>query len=93
MSSGKPFTPLCLLACLLLAGCYKDAEETRSVGHGFEVEKLFEHDGCTAYRFHDSRTVYYVRCPGSRVSTDSSYWQSTGKSGYMEYVHTTTESK
>lgn len=84
---------LLALGVALLSGCKNQAEETRAVGRGFEVERLFEHEGCTAYRFYDYRTVYYVTCRGGRVTTDSSYWQSTGKSGYMVDVYTTTDSK
>jgi hypothetical protein len=81
------------LLALALVGCYQPAEQAQQVNQNFKVERLFEHDGCTAYRFYDSRTIYYVRCRDGRVSADSSYWQSTGKSGYMVQVHVVTEDR
>lgn len=92
MKERAGFTPwrVGLLLCLLLAGCNQPAETKQRVNPNFEIERLFEHEGCTVYRFHDSRAVYYVRCrDGGRVSVQSSYWQSTGKSGYYVDVHTT----
>lgn len=53
-----------LLLALLLPACMKEPESTKSVGN-FKVEKLFEHEGCTAYRFIDTSSVYYVKCENS----------------------------
>ena len=59
-----------LLALLSVVGCSREAESAKNVG-SFKVEKLFEHEGCTAYRFVDQSTVYYVKCEGSSsVQTD-----------------------
>lgn len=55
---------LLLLALLTIAGCSREAESSKNVG-AFKVEKLFEHEGCTAYRFIDTSSVYYVRCDNS----------------------------
>lgn len=91
--SPTPYGLSALALCLLLIGCNKPAEDSKRVGRDFEVERLFEHNGCTAYRFNDGRYVYYVHCHGSRASTQSSYWVSTGKSGYYVDVQTTTDDK
>lgn len=67
------FIPLILLA--LLAGCKEAPESSKHVGN-FKVEKLFEVDGCTVYRFYDDRTVYFTNC-GNKPTT--SYTESCGK--------------
>lgn len=66
-----------ILSMLLLAGCQKNPESTTHVGNDFKVQKLFEVDGCTVYRFHDDRTVYFTKCDGVRSNT--SYTESCGK--------------
>ena len=91
-SDSTRATGLCsILLCALISGCTQPSEESRQVNPNFKVERLFEHDGCIAYRFMDSRYVYYVRCRDGRASVQSFYWQSTGKSGYYVDVHTSTE--
>jgi len=54
-------------AALALSGCARDAVETsRTDNPGLLVEKLFEHEGCTMYRFQDAGSyVYYSNCQGS----------------------------
>lgn len=39
----------------------------------YEVEYLFEHDGCKVYRFHDrGNYVYFTNCAGEAIArTDS----------------------
>lgn len=59
-----------LLAFLTIVGCSREAESSKNVG-AFKVEKLFDYEGCTAYRFVDTAPVYYVRCESSSsVQTD-----------------------
>lgn len=58
---------LLLAAVGLLTGCYKPAEESQRVG-AFKVEKLFTHEGCTVYRFSDSRPIYYTDCTSTHWS-------------------------
>ena len=60
-----------MLPLLWLVGCYKPAESLARPGGGqFEVEKLFEHEGCTAYRFIDGGTArYYTRCSADVTTT------------------------
>lgn len=54
---------------MLLGGCEKSAESVSSPSNSeYRVETLFHHDGCTAYRFYDGRTVHYVKC-GDDVRT------------------------
>lgn len=65
-----------LASLLALAGCQKAPESTKGV-NGFKVEKLFDYDGCTVYRFYDDRTVYFTRCEGSKPTT--AYSESCGK--------------
>ena len=88
-------TPRRYVAILVLAlvGCYQPAEQSQQVNQNFTVERLFEHDGCTAYRFRDDHYVYYIRCHDGRVSAQSRYWVSTWKAGYYVDVHTSTESQ
>lgn len=54
-----------------LGGCTKPAESSVHTGNGggFKVEKLFTVDGCTVYRFLDSRYYYFTNCPGSTFGT------------------------
>lgn len=56
-----------ILAIAALASCKKDAQETTRNGN-FEVEFLFEKDGCKIYRFQDARTVYFSDCRGAITS-------------------------
>lgn len=52
---------------LCMAGCAGQAETTKRVGD-FDVERLFDVDGCTVYRFRDAGYYrYFSRC-GSRSS-------------------------
>jgi hypothetical protein len=71
---------LLLTALVLCIGCEKDAESShRSSNSNFQVEKLFEYDGCTMYRFKDVRYRYFARCPGA-VKVMSEHTESCGKS-------------
>jgi len=76
-----------LMAACMLAGCYKDAEETRPAGNGYEVERLFTHDGCTVYRFMDSNYRYFARCENATASTSTR--NNCGKSCTRETTITT----
>jgi hypothetical protein len=57
---------LCVIL-VVLVGCQKQSEEIVSQGE-YKVEKLFTHEGCTVYRFHDAWTVYYTNCKGQAQS-------------------------
>ncbi len=57
---------LCLLLLATLAGCQGEAESTTRAGADFKVDRLFNVDGCTVYRFHDGgRARYFTNCSGS----------------------------
>lgn len=67
-----------IVGCVIfLTACQKDAESLARVGHDFKVEKLFTHEGCTVYRFDDTRTVYYTNCQGSTQSSCGKNCQQT----------------
>lgn len=55
---------------LALSGCARDPVETsRTDNPQINVEKLFEHEGCSVYRFMDNGSyVYYSNCQGSTQS-------------------------
>ena len=57
---------------LLIAGfiliaftaCRKEAKSTNKVD-AFELELLFEKDGCKVYRFYDGTYIYWADCAGN----------------------------
>lgn len=66
----KRITALVTLA--LLAGCSGPAEVTQTVGGGYQVDRLFTHEGCTVYRFEDGGfSRYFTNCRGSASWTES----------------------
>lgn len=54
---------LMILVALMLIGCVKEPESSETKG-SFDVELLFENDGCKVYRFFDGRYIYYTDCSG-----------------------------
>lgn len=78
----KPFKLSCVLAVvlsvLLCAGCENDPERSATTSNGtIKVDTLFHHEGCTVYRFYDSRTVYYAKCEHGNAQT--MYQENCGK--------------
>lgn len=61
-----------------LSGCARDPVETsRTDNPGIVVEKLFEHEGCTMYRFQDAGNyVYYSDCTGSTQARQGKHGKS-----------------
>lgn len=61
-----------LLLFVLLTSCDEISAETqvRSSNPGFKVEKLFESEGCTVYRFNDGNYHYFARC-GQQAKTST----------------------
>lgn len=60
-----------LFIIALLAGCGRMAEQTTRVNQNFEVDTLFEHDGCKVYRFSDAGNFrYFTNCHGSTQWTE-----------------------
>lgn len=67
---------------LVLFGCIKESQSKSTPSNtAFEIELLFEHDGCKVYRFYDGRYVYYTDCRGT---TQQEY--KSGKSTYYDDV-------
>jgi len=79
MSSKPTYGGALLLAAavLMISGCDQKVPESRaSAGPGgYEISTLFNHQGCTVYRFEDSlKTVYFTNCSGA-----AHYQESCGK--------------
>lgn len=82
LPSQKERTPvakryLWAVCVLWMAGCAGQAQTTKRVGD-FDVERLFEVDGCTVYRFSDGGNYrYFTRCDGR--SSGVTWTKSCGK--------------
>lgn len=77
---------LLFVLCLVFSGCYRSSEESvKSSNPEVTVEKLFEHDGCTIYRFYDGGIRYFANC-GSRIAIFWSEVVPCGK-GCMYWRH------
>ena len=77
-----------LIALLCLQGCAKDPVSVSGTSNGdVKVATLFEHDGCTTYRFVDAgEHHYYVKCSDSnKVTTISTKTESCGKNCTRSY--------
>ncbi len=76
-----------LVIILLLASCAKEASETVVNGE-YEVSFLFQHEGCSIYRFYDTgKYIHYTNCTGETIKTHS-----CGKNcSYNKNVKTTSE--
>lgn len=80
---------LILLSLVLvgLSSCKKAPQETVQSGN-FEVEYLFEKDGCKAYRFLDGGTyIYYTDCSGKTEYTRTIH---SGKTHYTQKIQSST---
>lgn len=75
-----------ILAACFLAACTKQAETSSATGNTeFVVDKLFTHEGCTAYRFNDAGTYrYYVNC--RQGQTQTSWTGNCGKNCRREHA-------
>lgn len=60
------------VALLSLSGCTVQqpiSTVTPKNNRSYEIEYLFEHDGCKAYRFYDNgHWVYFTNCKGETIS-------------------------
>lgn len=67
------------LSCLILAACSEPAESTVASSNGnIPVEKLFNVDGCTVYRFQDAGyNRYFSSCKTGH--SEMTYLQNCGK--------------
>lgn len=64
MSRAAVLVALCLSACI-----ERGPAKSTSVADSYEVERMFDHDGCAVFRFRDTgRYHYFVRC-GSEQGT------------------------
>lgn len=52
------------LILTVLTACMKEAKSANKIDN-FNVELLFEKDGCKVYRFYDGRYVYWANCEGT----------------------------
>ena len=71
-----------VLFTILAIGCAKPAQESSTTANAeFVVDKLFTHEGCTAYRFVDAgERIYYTVCDrGQATNTMRQYHESCGK--------------
>lgn len=69
------------LAALLAAGCGKKELEISPTDNAeVKVERLFDHDGCTVYRFYDAGTRYFAKCRDGSTRTEWSESYPCGKS-------------
>ena len=64
---------IAIAACaLVLAACGNPAEHSTPAGVGFNVDRLFTHEGCTVYRFSDAGWYrYFTKCAGAASSSTS----------------------
>lgn len=78
------------IAAFVLVGCQNDPlSVSRTDNAQFDVQLLFEHDGCKVYRFHDgSHTVYYTTCKGQTTHDET---RNNGKSSHTDTYQNSTE--
>ena len=60
-----------LSLALLSTACMKQPHSTSQTNNPeFQVQLLFEHDGCKVYRFVDYHYSYFTNCKGSTEWTE-----------------------
>ena len=59
-----------LLIALLSGGDNSKSGSTPTTNPNFRVDRLFEVDGCTVYRFYDGTYRYFTSCQGSIGSAE-----------------------
>lgn len=64
------------MTLFLLGGCAVGIplqKKEPANNNSYEVDYLFEHDGCKVYRFYDKgHFVYFTNCNGETISTTDS---------------------
>lgn len=65
---------LLFASVLWLTSCVKDAESVSKKGN-YNIEFLFEQNGCKMYRFYDNRYVYFSDCSGKTSYQTKHYRQ------------------
>lgn len=78
-------TVLLFLVIGLFASCKRDSVSIEQ-NADFEIELLFEKDGCKMYRFWDGRWVYWSTC-----DSKTSWVESNGKTSMTHEVNTNTK--
>ena len=80
------------MLAVVLTGCLKNGQQQEQTSNGnFNVELLFEKDGCKIYRFTDGgQAVYWTDCIGK---VETAYQQSSGKSSHEVRVQNETVAK
>jgi|LakMenEpi03Aug12_release.lakeMendotaPanAssembly.Ray.scaffolds.fasta_scaffold557286_2 hypothetical protein len=83
-----------LLIALIFASCKREAQkQVQSTNSNFNVELLFEVDGCKVYRFRDGENYkYFTNCKGS-VSWDDTKTQQSGKTTQTTTEHNSIETQ
>lgn len=72
MKSGTKYL-IVVVSCLIFTSCFtfRQPVETKvpKNNSSYQVDYLFEHDGCKVYRFQDSgHYVYFTNCVGDVTS-------------------------
>jgi hypothetical protein len=73
---------LACFACIgaMLAACDKPPISTSTTDNAqIKVDRLFEHDGCTVYRFFDDGVRYFVKCSDGSSRTEWTETYNCGK--------------
>ena len=74
-SSALAFIALLLLSCATGVPISKGPSENNKT---YDVEYLFEHDGCKVYRFYDyGHYVYFTNCTGQTTSIEQDSTKTT----------------
>jgi hypothetical protein len=74
---------LVILSFLSSCGIGREARKARraDVKHAYQIELLFEYDGCKIYKFFDFERGYFFKCDGETIKkTDSTETRKLNKS-------------
>jgi len=71
-----------ILSAVLVTSCKREGKTTEKTGN-FDLEYLFEKDGCKVYRFYDGEYVYWANCAGKIE------YKETRNSGKSQATHKT----
>lgn len=74
-------TLISITVIILLSACEKEAQRKENTSNdNFQIELLFEKDGCKVYRFTDAgHSIYYTDCRGK---IESVYDEHIGKTSH-----------
>ena len=87
---SKLKTILSIYFLFVILSCEKRAAKETTKDGDFEIEFLFEKDGCKMYRFYDGRYVYWTNCEGK---TNADYQTRSGKTTTQHRVEAITSLK